>query len=107
MAEYDVIVVGGGPAGLAATLYALPAQLRVVLVGPTLGGSVRYPFQLRGLPPVESVWGAELAQQFEAHIEAKLTSYIPQAVSCIAQRPGGGFQLTLKDSTVYNARAVI
>jgi thioredoxin reductase len=46
-------------------------------------------------------------QQFEAHIEAKLTSYMPQAVTCIAQRPGGGFQLALKDSTLHGARAVI
>jgi thioredoxin reductase len=107
MAEYDVIVVGGGPAGLAATLYTLQAQLRVAMIAPTMGGKVSYPFQLRGLPPVESVWGTNLVQQFEAHIEAKLSSYFPQAVTQIAQRSGGGFQLTLNDTSIHGASAVI
>jgi thioredoxin reductase len=35
---HDLIVIGGGPAGLAATAYALGKGLDVLLIGTTLGG---------------------------------------------------------------------
>jgi thioredoxin reductase len=107
MAEFDVVVLGGGPAGLAATLYALQAQLRVALVAPGLGGKVSYSFQLRGLPAVESAWGVDLVQQFEAHIEAKLMAFFPQEAKHVAQCNGGGFQLMLADTSLIGARALI
>jgi thioredoxin reductase len=105
--EYDVAIVGGGPAGLAAACYALQAQLRVALVTPTLGGKVSYSFQLRGLPAVESVRGIELVQQFAAYVEAKVTTTIPQKAKHVTRCRDGGFQLTLENSELLSARSLI
>jgi NADH-dependent peroxiredoxin subunit F len=107
MAEYDLIVVGAGPAGLAATVYALQSQLHVALVAPQLGGKLSYPFELRGLPAVDTVWGAQLVLQFRGYIEAKLKAHFLQEVTQLASRNGGGFQLTLADKSVLGARALI
>jgi thioredoxin reductase len=107
MAEFDLIVVGGGPAGLAATSYALQAQLAVALVTPNIGGKVSYPFALRGLPAVDSVWGADLVQQFAAHVEAKIKAHFAHEVAQIIPRAGGGFQLTLSDASLIGTQAVI
>jgi thioredoxin reductase len=106
MAEYDVIIVGAGPAGLAATVYALQSQLHAALVSPELGGKISYPFELRGLPAVDTVWGAQLVLQFRAYVEAKLKDHFLQGASQITPR-NGGFQLTLADKSVLGARALI
>lgn len=107
MAEFDLVVIGGGPAGLAAVVYALQAQLQVALISPDLGGKVSYSFQLRGLPAVESAWGTSLTRQFEAYVDAKLTRLISQPVQRLERRPGSGFQLTLPNSMIHGARTVI
>lgn len=107
MAEFDVIIIGAGPAGLAATVYALQSQLNVALVSPELGGKISYPFEVRGLPAVDTVWGAQLVLQFRAHVEAKLKAHFLQGVTQIMRRNGSGFQVTLADKTVLGARALI
>lgn len=107
MAEFDLAVIGGGPAGLTAAVYALQAQLQVALISPDLGGKVSYAFQLRGLPPVESAWGVSLTRQLEAYVDAKLTRLIHQPVERLERRPGSGFQITLSDGTIHGARTVI
>jgi thioredoxin reductase len=103
---YDIAIIGGGPAGLAAACYALQAQLRVALIAPSMGGKVSYPFQLRDLPAVESVRGAELVQQFAACAEAKATCLTMEART-LTVTPKGDFQLTLEDGEEITARTVI
>ncbi len=96
--EYDVAVIGGGPAGLAAASYALQAQLRVAVVTPALGGKVSYSFQLRGLPAVNSVRGSELVQQLADYVETKATTMIPMEAKHVALCRDGCFQLTLENN---------
>ncbi len=107
MAEFDLVIIGGGPAGLTATVYALQAQLKVALIAPTLGGKVSYLFALRDLPTTETVWGAELVRQFETRVEAAREHHIAKEVTSIKQNEGGGFEIKLADASLVNARAII
>jgi thioredoxin reductase (NADPH) len=65
---FDVIIVGGGPAGLAAGLYAARMNLRTVLVdrGP-LGGQLHNTELIEDYPGIESILGPELASKMADH----------------------------------------
>ncbi|HVC99895.1 MAG TPA: thioredoxin-disulfide reductase [Candidatus Dormibacteraeota bacterium] len=66
--NFDVIIVGGGPAGLAAGLYAARMDLRTVLVdrGP-LGGQLHNTELIEDYPGIESILGPELALKMSEH----------------------------------------
>lgn len=66
--SYDVIIVGGGPAGLAAGLYTARMNLKVVLVdrGP-LGGQLLNTELVEDYPGFETILGSELATKMGDH----------------------------------------
>jgi thioredoxin reductase (NADPH) len=68
MNQYDVIIVGGGPAGLAAGLYTARMNLKAVLVdrGP-LGGQLLNTELVEDYPGFESILGSELATRMGDH----------------------------------------
>jgi thioredoxin reductase (NADPH) len=68
MSGYDVIIVGGGPAGLAAGLYTARMNLKAVLVdrGP-LGGQLLNTELVEDYPGFESVLGSDLATKMGDH----------------------------------------
>ncbi len=66
--QYDVIIVGGGPAGLAAGIYCMRAGLKTVLFERgLLGGQVANPKIVDNYPGVESVTGFDLAEKLVHH----------------------------------------
>ncbi|MGR8935822.1 MAG: NAD(P)/FAD-dependent oxidoreductase [Gammaproteobacteria bacterium] len=66
---YDLIIVGGGPAGLTAAVYALHKRLETLLVSADLGGKVNYRLRLKGFEGHEVISGAEVVEKFKRQLE--------------------------------------
>ncbi len=105
--ELDLAIIGGGPSGLAATAYALHAQLNVALIAPDLGGKVSFPFALRDVPKRDTVWGASLVHEFEEIVRANLGRHLPTTVLSILPQENGAFDLKLENGSYVRTRAVI
>ena len=79
---YDLIIIGGGPAGLTAGIYAQRARLKTLLLEKELiGGQIAVSDVIENYPGFPSISGAELMEKFEQQarglgLEIKLTDVI-------------------------------
>jgi thioredoxin reductase (NADPH) len=68
---YDLIIVGGGPGGMSAGIYAMRAALKTVLVEKGVpGGQVNLSDEVENYPGFEHISGAELSMKFAEHARA-------------------------------------
>jgi thioredoxin reductase (NADPH) len=107
--QFDVIIVGGGPAGLAAGLYAARMDLRTVLVerGP-LGGQLLNTELIEDYPGFESILGADLAVKMGEHAQKfglDVRQFEP--VEEVDVQPDGGKVVRLESGSELTAPAVI
>ena len=64
LASYDIIVVGGGPAGLAAAIYGRRAEKSVLVLEKNgFGGQIAWSPKVDNFPGVPEISGAELADR--------------------------------------------
>jgi alkyl hydroperoxide reductase subunit F len=76
-APFDVLIVGGGPAGAAAAIYAARKGIRTAIVAERFGGQVLDTMSIENFPSVEYTEGPKLAASMETHVR----SYGVQVIS--------------------------
>lgn len=101
---HDLIIIGGGPGGVAAAAYGLHLGLDTLLIAPDLGGKVNYSFAIRGIRATDTVYGAEMMRTFAANIgpdtfrEGSVESVEPIE---------GGFRVTLEQGGMPEGRSLV
>ncbi len=108
MSDFDLIIIGGGPAGLTAGLYAARANMNVVLFeAKDVGGEILNTDLIEDYPGFESVTGAELATKMADHARKfglRIESYAP--VKQI-RSDGDRKVVEMADGTTHTAYAVL
>lgn len=62
---FDLIIIGGGPAGLASGIYASRRKLKTLILAKNIGGQAGYASQVENYPGYEAISGFELMQKFQ------------------------------------------
>jgi thioredoxin reductase (NADPH) len=104
---YDLIIIGGGPGGLSAAIYAMRAALKTVLVEKGItGGQVTMSDEVENYPGFTHISGAELSMKFTQHAQSYDLEMVSQEVTALD--PGIDFHtVKLANGDMLKAHAVV
>lgn len=105
---FDVIIVGAGPAGLCAAMYAGRGMLKAVVLERGIpGGELLNTEKIEDYPGFLSILGPELAQKMTEHAQAFGADIRTAEVEGIRRAEDGTFRVTTSDGDDYQAPTVI
>jgi thioredoxin reductase (NADPH) len=106
--NYDVVIVGAGPAGMCAALYTGRSMLRTAVLERGIpGGELLNTEKLDDWIGEKSILGWELAKKFEEHSREFGAEYVTATVEAVTRRMDGTFDTVTDGGDVYRSPAVI
>jgi len=104
---YDLIIIGGGPAGITAGIYAARQSLNTLLITKEFGGQVaRKAVAIENYPGFGQISGLELIQKFEKHLKEFRIKIKNDSVVKI-KKVGQFFLVNTEGKNQFEAKAVI
>jgi thioredoxin reductase (NADPH) len=103
---FDVLISGGGPAGMTAAIYAARSGLSsLLLTGPAQGGQVAYTNLVENYPGFPLIYGTDLAQKLLEHVKSAGVQTVSE--SAVAMDLTGPVKTVRTSEHEYQAKAVI
>jgi len=104
---YDLMIIGAGPAGMTAAVYAARKKLNTILLSKDIGGQVNWTMGVENYMGYQFVEGAELMKKFEEQVKQfPIEVKASQTVKSLS-KVSGGFKAVVADGEKYQAKAVI
>lgn len=107
---YDLLIIGGGPAGISAGVYASRKQLKSLFITKDWGGQSTVSTDIQNWIGTPSIAGSKLATDLRTHLE----TYADDQVEIISgqivtdlQKIEGGYEITLSDGTTHQGLSVL
>jgi NADH-dependent peroxiredoxin subunit F len=107
---YDLLIIGGGPAGVSAGVYASRKQLRTLFVTKEWGGQSTVSTDIQNWIGTPSISGNKLAEDLRTHLE----TYADEVVDIVANQTvtaltaiDGGYEATLSDGSTHQTKTVL
>jgi alkyl hydroperoxide reductase subunit F len=104
---YDLVIAGGGPAGLTATVYVARKGTNLLLLTHDIGGQVLWTMGIENYMGFQFVGGSELIGKFEDQVKQFPIDIKTEQRTKTISIADGGFLLVTEAGDKYQARAVI
>ena len=103
---YDIIIIGCGPAGMTAAIYACRAGMNVLIIeGEGIGGQISYSPKVENFPAFPALSGAEFAEKMYDQVESFGAQAEIDTVTAV-KKNGEGFTVFTEDNT-FECKSVI
>ncbi len=107
---YDLLIIGGGPAGISAGVYASRKKLRTLLITKDWGGQSTVSTDIQNWIGTPSITGDKLAKDLQTHLEAYATDIVDivanQVVTSL-EKTEAGYKVTLSDNSQHEGKAIL
>lgn len=104
--NYDLAIVGAGPAGLAASIYASRYGISHIVIGSLLGGQISETHLIDNYPGIEDATGFDFSQKLGHHAQKYGTKILPVFVKGI-RKAGTAFELILDGEKIITAKTIL
>jgi len=107
---FDLIIIGGGPAGVAAGVYAARKRLKTILIAEEIGGQSVVSGGIENWVGTPKLSGADLAKSFALHLATVKDTFVELAVGERVEsltKDGEEFIVTTSSGQEYRAKAVL
>ncbi|OGZ65318.1 MAG: hypothetical protein A3D34_01855 [Candidatus Staskawiczbacteria bacterium RIFCSPHIGHO2_02_FULL_33_16] len=104
---YDLIIIGAGPAGISAAVYAVRQRLNMLIISKDIGGQVaKKAVDIENYPGFDKISGSELVELYQKQLKAN-NLLVQQDEVLGIQKKDGIFFVSTKSKKVYESISVI
>ena len=107
---YDLAIIGGGPGGTAAGVYASRKHLKTVFITKEWGGQSVVSPDIQNWIGITSISGEELAKKLQAHLEAYANDIVDiVSNTCVTsvEKVDGSYKISLDNNESYEAKTLL
>lgn len=105
---YDLIIIGGGPAAIAAGIFAARKKIKTLLIADQFGGQFIIAPEIQNFIGFKSISGLELNKKFEEHLRAQTDIEIKDQTSVsLIEKKNNGFKVETNKGEVFETKTVL
>ena len=103
---HELVIIGGGPAGMTAAVYAARKRLDVIMITPDVGGQTAWAVEVDNYLGFEMISGIDLAEKFQEHVSKFGVPILSDKVTSL-ELQSRTFLVKTEGSKEYESKAVI
>ncbi|MFH1714811.1 MAG: FAD-dependent oxidoreductase [Elusimicrobiota bacterium] len=98
--KYDLMIIGGGPAGITASIYAARRKMKFAVISENIGGQTLWTNNVENYTGYQFISGADIAKKFEEHIKQFGINLLSEKVISIEKKSDGIYIKTNKNEYI-------